>query len=692
MKPLKIAFLWHQHQPDYRFEGESILPWVIYHGVKDYYDLPEVLHEFPDIKQTYNLVPSLNIQIEDYISGRVKDRVQELSKKNAGELTDEDKQQIIETHFRCNEENLINPFRRYKQLLELSREKNAIEEFTEQDWRDLQVWYNLCWFGFFSKQNSFIKRLHKKEKNFSEGEKTTLLNHYRDVLSKIIPQYKTLMEMGQIEVSCSPYYHPILPLLCDSASALEAMPNADLPEPPFKRPEDAQRQIELGINHYKEFFGKNPEGIWPSEGSVSDEVLGKFISNGVKWVATDEMILSGSEKDFQPTNKFFPRKFRNNDGEIAVFFRDRFLSDRIGFVYSGWNEWDAANDFCHHLRKIRNEIIRVHGDEALDYAVVPVILDGENCWEYYYKNGVPFLRELYKQFSEAGEFRTVTMAEAAAESEKDFIRPLEHIKAGSWINANFSIWIGHQDDRRAWELLSEARNTLEKHKSDLSDKKYDEAFEHILVAEGSDWFWWYGPEHYTDNKDDFDYIFRSHIASVYKICGLEVPEAVLIPVAEQTKVIEKRSPLTEIGPVIDGSDNMRGWENAGFINLIAKNSAMHQAGEVADKFFFGHGNGKVYIRLNLKKEIEQGDEIEIILCESLKIHLAHNFINITEPAGISGQKSIALDKCLEIAIPLEKLLNGSRQVINATITTRSAGREITYPDSGNLELDFSLNG
>ncbi len=262
MKKLKIAFLWHQHQPYYRYKDEFILPWVRMHGVKDYFDLPEILHEFPKIKQTFNFAPSLYKQIEQYLSGEFTDKIQRLTMIKANALNDDEKNEILEHFFKCRKDNMIDIHPRYRELYEQSRDRNyALTNFSPQEWLDLQIWYNLTWVGYFSSKVNHIQRLIKKDRNFNEEEKEILMEYHLEILKNIIPQMKKLEKLGQVEISVSPAYHPILPLLIDSEAAMESMPDAIMPEPVFRRKEDAERQVTDGIKSFEETFKFAPKGM-----------------------------------------------------------------------------------------------------------------------------------------------------------------------------------------------------------------------------------------------------------------------------------------------------------------------------------------------------------------------------------------------------------------------------------------------
>ncbi len=696
MKPLKIAILWHFHQPYYKKDGEFILPWVRFHGIKDYFDVPELFHEFPSMKQTINIVPSLHKQLDEYVEGKTIDKIQRLSFKSPGELDDNEKAEIIRLFFQCNAENMIMPYNRYRELFEkASKPESAIKNFTDQDWLDLQVWYNLTWVGRFSRERNAIKRLFKKGRDFTEQEKHVLLSMHNEILAAIKPQLENLVKLGQLELSCSPMYHPILPLLCDSKSATEAMPDAIMPDPLFNFPQDARAQVDNAIDYVKKNTGITPRGMWPSEGSISDEALEIMAKTGIKWVASDEEVLFKTLKDnFHYTEKYFPRKFTTKSGNITILFRDHQLSDAIGFVYSRWNPWDAANDFCHKLRNIRNTLIDKYGDECLDHAVVPVILDGENCWEYYQDDGIHFRRELNRQLLEAKEFQTVTCSEAVAEGHINFRPALNHIRAGSWINANFKIWIGHSEDRAAWNMLGKARYTLEEAKNALSVDQYKNALDEVYAAEGSDWFWWYGDEHTTDNKKEFDELFRWHIENIYRITGREVPEEVYIPISELQEAVVVVQQTGEVHPIIDGIlKDEKEWQNSGYYEAVASMSAMHQIGELLVRLWFASDNDFVYFRADTTHKLKNNEYIELQFISPAKFNLLiyKNRLEIKSDSELKlGSFKFAEEEIIEFAFSRKLFSNGSndgdKRNIEMTIHTKSDDGELFYPRQGILEL------
>lgn len=692
MKPLRVAILWHQHQPYYKIDDEYVLPWVRFHGIKDYLDLVEILYEYPEIKQTFNLAPSLMLQIEEYVAGITKDKIQRLTEKPVKDLNDTDKEQILSSFFICNFENMILPYKRYKELFDKAQKsEKAINSFTDQDWLDLQIWYNLTWFGPVTRERKGLKRLFNKGSKFIEEEKQMLLDFNNEILSSIIPTLQKLHSLNQIEISVSPFYHPILPLLCDTNSALESMPELELNGLSYIHPESAEFHILQAIDYYNSLFGFKPNGMWPSEGSLSDEVLGLMIKAGLKWTGTDEKLLENSLKNHKPIEKYFPRKFRHINGEITLFFRDHNLSDAIGFVYSRWNPFDAANDFINKLKKIRNDIINHYGEEALEFAIVPVILDGENCWEYYKNNGYDFLSHLYKLFSDSAELISVKYSNVIG--EENFLEPMSHLQAGSWINGNFAIWIGHKDDRIAWQALSEAHNAVLASKDSIDENSFEQALSEIHIAEGSDWFWWYGDEHTAENKADFDVMFRYHLTEAYKNIGVEAPEYLQFPLGKDGISKQLVFPTGTISPTIDGKIYEGEWEKAGYYDAKSSMSSMHKVGELIHRFWFGFDADNIYFRCDKTRKFQANDIIFVCFKSPQKFDLiiTMNSFQIVSDDGITLTNfSIGKDEIIEFSLSKNTLLEGFLSVnkpqISLIIRTKTADGELFYPNQGTLDL------
>jgi len=544
MTPIKLCLLWHQHQPYYRAGDRFLMPWAWLHSTKDYLEMAQHLERHPEMHATINLVPSLLKQIEEYLAGNAYDRVVDFMTKDADSLWSGDQVFMLDNFFIAHREEVIDRSPRYRELYEKAyfRGGDRQSQFDTQDYRDLAVHYSLAWTGEISRTQEPFKSLVDKDRNFTEDDKQALMRAQIENVRKIIPLHRDLLNSGQIELTTTPFYHPILPLLVDSMSAREAMPNVPLPSAQFKAPEEAIRQLEMCRAYYKEKFGKDPQGLWPSEGSLSQDVLTLVRKNGFLWTASDEAVLNNSIdshetkaalKSIKPEHgKYFPWKAETSDGELIVFFRDHLLSDDIGFTYQKWNARDAVENFKGNILRIRDDLIEAYGEEILDDACISVILDGENCWEFYLNNGFEFLDTLYSTLASTPEISPVTFSNVVATSNKANLPILPQIVAGSWIDANFNIWIGQTEDNIAWDVLAQAKSAFDsakRHAESMSEGKNERmtqielAHEELMIAEGSDWWWWYDDDHFSSQKDMFDELFRMHLRAMYVKLDLTVP-------------------------------------------------------------------------------------------------------------------------------------------------------------------------
>ncbi|MBS1560373.1 MAG: glycoside hydrolase [Bacteroidetes bacterium] len=583
MRPLRLSFLWHQHQPYYRMGDSFILPWVRLHAVKDYTDLLLLFEEFPQVKHTVNVVPSLLMQLSEYAHG-VQDGVQELTMLPAATLSDEEKRSIARLFVLCNHEHMIAPYPRYAALADAIRTRRW-HAFSTQDWLDLQVWYLLTWIGPVSRRIEEVARLFRKAAGFTEADKQALLAEHRRLMDAMVPTMRRLHDAGQIEMSVTPYMHPILPLLCNTDVAHEARPTMSLPSTPFRASSDAHEHVRRAIDMFHSTFEHSPQGMWPAEGSVSTEAIGIMSAHGIQWAATDEAVLRHTLGDmYHPTSTYFPWTVRTPHGDVGMLFRDHTLSDAIGFEYQRWDAAAAARDLLARLEERKRDIVQQHGEESLDHAVVPIILDGENCWEFYVDNGAPFVRALLQALSTDDRFVTVTCAEATAAPHRTFMSPRTSIVAGSWIDGNFDIWIGSPEKNLAWELLAQARAMVSP-----TDPAHAAAREALLIAEGSDWFWWYEPRHQAPNKYDFDVLFRYHLRTIYSTVGLQPP-------------VDLDRTLYELAHTSDHGGSYT-------IPVSFGMSAMHVADVIARDVTVESNDGLLTLTLSLNREILEGESV-----------------------------------------------------------------------------------
>ncbi len=502
------------HQPFYEdlLKGEVLSPWVRLHSVKDYMDMVFILNKFPQIKLTFNLTPSL---MEQIINLREKeDRYLQLSYKRAESLTLEERRFIIDNFFKCNFENMIVIFPRY---YELFQKKNKKEEFSTQDILDLQVLFNLTWIDpTFRFSDPRLREIIIRSRFFSEEDKIYVLDFHKKVINSVLNTYKRFADAGQIEIITSPFYHPILPLLFSSDSAFEALPQTILPSNKFSYPEDVRAQIKSASQFFKEVFGRHPEGIWPSEQAVSDDIVEFFIEENVKWIVTDESILFKSVEDKKREKLYTCHSLKRNKGKLNVFFRDKNLSDLISFVYYRLDPKEAVKNFVEYLQMLKTQF---KDRECL----VIVALDGENAWEYYKWDGSDFLQVFYTTLQETEWINTTTPSEYLKTHPSS--EELKKLSAGSWIFGNFSKWIGSPTKNYAWELLEKARRVLKQ--ESFSEEILKQALKQIYVLEGSDWFWWF-----DDLDGEFDELFRLHLRNFYHIIGKKIPKELQYPLKE----------------------------------------------------------------------------------------------------------------------------------------------------------------
>jgi len=629
-----VAILWHMHQPFYEdlTTGEHILPWVRLHALKDYYGMVALLNEFPRVKVTFNLVPSLLVQLEAFAAGRARDQYLELSLKPAVDLQPADVEFILDNFFHAQRQRMIDGYPRYSELLARrggsrptdADKRSAARRFTADDLRDLQVWHKLAWIDpFYLDGDARIRGLVEKGSRFTEEDKALLARVELELLNKVVPEYREAAARGQIEISTSPFYHPILPLLCDTNVYLRTHPDSPMPRHRFVHPEDAAEQLERAVACHERLFGRRPVGLWPSEGSVSDAMVPLVARAGFRWMATDELILARTlgvtlARDShghleQPDWLYRPYSLTPT---LACAFRDHALSDLIGFAYSGWNTEAAAEDFVGRLaeagRHYRDRS-GTSGGEAAEEPFIPIILDGENAWEHFEGGGRPFLRALYRRLSEHPELRTVTMAEGCAAPH----RGLTGIFPGSWIDANFYIWIGHADDRRGWSQLAEAHQALETsmRDGDLDPVALAGAREEILIAEGSDWFWWYGDDHSSDQDLEFDDLFRRHLRNVYGLLRKTVPDELFVSnISGLGAPPAQTAPTALVAPTIDGEETSYfEWLGAGALEIREdghRGGAMQQATRRSSmlrlvQFGFGRSPADLYVRLDCDRPLAE---------------------------------------------------------------------------------------
>jgi alpha-amylase/alpha-mannosidase (GH57 family) len=533
-KKLKLVLCWHMHQPEYRDlqTGEYKLPWTYLHVIKDYVDMVAHLEAVPKAKAVVNFAPILLEQIEDYakqVSSYLHDGISITDPLLAALVEPsipadpEARLKLIKDCMRANRERQINRYPAFKKLVEmaewLEHHYESLNYVNSQFISDILVWYHLAWIGETVKlADTRVKRLIEKGAGYTLHERLEILEIIGEQLANVILRYKVLARKGQIELSVTPYAHPIMPLLLDLNSTHEAMPHAPLPElDAYPGGEERVRwHLEKGVQTFKRFFGFKPKGCWPSEGSISEQTLRILNDVGFDWAASGGSVAHNSLNLVEDAEKpSIHHAFKLQNTDIACFFRDDGLSDLIGFEYSKWHADDAVSDLIHHL-----ENIAMHEP---DDTVVSIIMDGENAWEYFPANGYYFLSALYKRLSSHPGIELTTFSECLKNRVE--VKPLSRLVAGSWVYGTFSTWIGDVDKNRGWDMLGDVKWAFDKVVSAgrLTDEQLQKAELQLAVCEGSDWFWWFGDYNPGEAVSNFEKQFRLNLTNLYRLLGEEPP-------------------------------------------------------------------------------------------------------------------------------------------------------------------------
>jgi alpha-amylase/alpha-mannosidase (GH57 family) len=718
MNRVHLVLLWHMHQPQYRDPetGRYVLAWTRLHALKDYWGMVSMLKEFPGFHATFNVVPSLGMQLEEYASGEFSEPWFSLAFKSAEELTREDKTEILARAFQVNHERLMSRWPRLVELHEWAQPAGGAQaqvSFTQRDWRDLQllsqlVWMEETWF----EKDSVVSRLASKGKEFTEKDKEALKAKQLELLGLVLPEYRRAAQTGQVELSTTPFYHPILPLICDSDIARVANPGTPLPRRAYRHPEDAREQLRRAREYHERVFGTAPAGLWPSEGSVSDQALTIAAEEGFQWFGTDEGVLgrtlnAGFFRDAKgvPANAerlYKPLRVQLGAKPITGLFRDHHLSDLIGFVYSRMNGKDAAADLHGRLRELGE---RVPASQPL---TICLFLDGENAWEYYPGNGREFLREFYGRIQGDQDFRALTATEAIAAAGD--IPTNAGIFPASWINANFDVWIGHSEDVAAWELLWDAREAYGRavdarqqgRDGAPTETALKDAQESLLAAEGSDWCWWYGPEHSTANDAEFDALYRKHLTAVYLSLGQVAPQELAKPIKRQPEHALQIPPTGFLKIAVDGRDTSYfEWLGAGLYSPERRGGAMHGRTFYLHELRYGFEAERFCVRmdpfLDLLGELEDS-EFRITIGAAEEINIVVKLVrgHLQEFAVEKGRlcllnpKSVAeasFDRILEVAIHRSEIDLNGRSMLKLGVALWHGGLPVdVLPAEGFLEV------
>jgi alpha-amylase/alpha-mannosidase (GH57 family) len=514
--PTKVIFVWHMHQPYYKLPAKNYysLPWVRLHAVKDYYGMAKIVEKFDNVKVVFNFSGVLLEQLLDYASNGASDYYLNLTLKNPSYLKKEERDFIIDRFFAVNLERFVKPNRRYLQLYNKKLSPKA--KFTLQDLGDLQALFNLCWFHPYTlKADKNLRKLLLKEKNYNREDKEYIIKKQYEIISAIIPLYKKLLTKKKIELILTPYHHPIMPLIYDT-DVVKDFPYLKKPTLRFSSPRDCFWHLRKSKEIFRQVFNYVPSGSWPSEGSVSEDVVSLYGEEGFKWIGADEAILFKSlttdyvSYDMIKNHRhliYRPYKFK----DVSVFFRDRNFSDMLSFVYQGWEDSVfAANDLLEHFKRTH-----YHVKDMLKERAITIIMDGENAWEYYKNNGVEFLETIYSALERSNILSTTTPLEFLKNNGE---KSLERFASGSWINADFGVWVGSKKNNSYWHILRNIKDLMDK--SNIDRKDFDKVKDYFHVIEGSDWYWW---NTFEDVSGEFKKVFFSYVEEIYRLLNKPLP-------------------------------------------------------------------------------------------------------------------------------------------------------------------------
>ncbi len=617
--PLYLNLIWHQHQPRYYVDpdtGVVTRPWVRAHATKDYYDMAAMARDYPNVKFTINLTPVLIEQL-DAISNGTKDVYWVLGEKPVDQLSEDEKRFILTRFFDANWQNVIPRFPRYQELLtkrgtaaDPDSIDAALARFTDQDFRDLQVLWNLAWIDPDFLAQEPLKSLVDKGRDYTEEDKAILFSEIQRIVDGVLPLHKELLQEGRIGLITSPLNHPILPLIFDTNQALIGDPEASVPDPHFAYPNDAIAQLKRARQVFKDHFGADPVGLWPSEGAVSQAIVGIVGRNGFQWMASGEDVLApslgmpnftrGAHDVVEDADALYrPYIVTGKKGErVYVFFRDRVLSDKIGFNYSGMPPEAAAQDFMDSLHRIK---ARLDAQGAEGPHIVSVILDGENAWENYPNDGKDFLNALYTALSQADDIEMITPTEYLTRYPDQ--QELENLWAGSWFSSDFGTWIGEDEELKAWTYLRDVRAFLAdydlyRRRTPPSPATLQKALEFMYAAEGSDWFWWYGQDQDSGDDGYFDLAFRSLLMEVYKALETPPPDFLQVPIVTAKPAAAEQTPKDLITPTIDGQAE-EAWAQAGRYGVAG--GAQARSDDIVTALYYGFDKDNLYLRLDARE-------------------------------------------------------------------------------------------
>jgi alpha-amylase/alpha-mannosidase (GH57 family) len=606
---MKVVLLWHMHQPYYvnPLTRMAMMPWVRLHAAKGYLDMIDLLDRVPDVKMNFNFTPVLVKQIGELARGEVTDLWAKWSRKPAADLHPDEVRRILENFFKINWEHLLQPHSRYRELLDKRGREwkesslgDVVRLFDEQDLRDLQTWFNLGWCGHAAeKRYPLLTELKAQGRDFTESQKNAVIDIHFEILRLVLGRYRAAAERGQIELTTTPYFHPIMPLVYDTALAERCLPGRVFPSR-FSAPEDVAAQLRMAQEQHEEVFGVKARGLWPSEGSISPEILPLLKEAGIEYFCTDEgnlfRSLENEGRHEDHLELFQGWRVEHGGASVNALFRERPLSDFIGFNAARNSAAMASEHLLFHL----SHLAAVRPQEN---ACVLLALDGENAWENFPDGGEAFLTGFYQGLETETSLVTSRLGDYFDEHPPRAV--LNHLHTGSWINSDFDVWIGDPEENKAWEWIGLTRRYLVERVAEggVASEDVEQAWREIYAAEGSDWFWWYGPDFTTDCDFLFDELFRTHLQNVYRRLGDSPPAYLEIPICLRENEAPYRKPSQWIQPPMTGRvESYYDWAGAGRLEVENMGGAMYQADRQARQLYFGFDEMWFYLRLDTRQK------------------------------------------------------------------------------------------
>lgn len=687
--PLQLVLLWHFHQPEYKHvsTGGPALPWTRLHALKDYADMAELLSRHPGVRATVDVSPCLIEQLAAFADGTaLPDPFLEVARRRTDDLTAEQRRFVVSFFLQFRRDTLARGLPRVTELAALRGEhgpggvpQSVADRFDTQAIRDVVVLHHLAWCGPLLSSDPVVRALREVGRGFTEEDKSTLLDLQDAFLRGVLDRWARLAASGHVEFSVSPYFHPVLPLLADSRSVLEARPSARLPAEHVELPNDARLQLSAALTKFEQTFGRPAGGGWSPECAVSSASLRILGAAGYRWTVSDEEVLLASlgERPGRAGRRAAAlyRPWRVDGGPV-VLFRDRELSGLLDAGYAAWSARIAADDFLRRLRRIRSE-----WPVGAPPAVVTVALDGENPWERYSDGAREILEALYSALDGESRIATVHASEAAQVDRADL---LPRLTAGSWFDAALDTWIGDRDDNRAWDLLMQTRRAVASTRphADLADP----AWRAVLAAEGSDWFRWLGRAGGSPFLAELDACFRELLRSAWASAGLVPPAALGEPIRRYADPAGRR-PAGEIRPQLDGrvSDY---YEWLAAARIPAAEGPTGAVRNVVRELWFGSDGEVLYLRLDPGEPPASAILGGALLRLQFPGYPDRQLSVLVPEAGAAESAGVrmAVDRILEIAVPLAAIPGDGEAFRFAVEVETGEGRRQLLPESGSLTL------